>query len=119
MNPQNTIGRAVERIFEITRQGFDDKILFIRSEDLALYPESTMVQVYQYLELPYYAHDFDNVEQKTVEDDTVYGLSNDLHKIRKKLEPNYSDADKILGKDIREWLYTNYRWYYDKFRYEK
>ena len=119
MNPVNTIGRAVERILEMIRQGYDDKIHFIRSEDLCLYPESTMVQVYQFLELPYFKHDFDNVEQKTKEDDSVYLLSPDLHTIRKKLEPNYSDADIILGKDIREWLHTNYRWYYDKFRYEK
>ena len=119
MNPQNTIGRAVERILEIVRQGYDDKILFIRSEDLTMHPESTMVQVYQFLELPYYQHDFDNVEQKTKEDDAVYGLSSDLHTIRKKLEPNFSDADKVLGRDIRDWLHTNYKWYYDKFRYEK
>lgn len=119
MNPQNTIGRAVERIHEMVRQGYDNKILFVKSEDLTLHPEVTMGRVYEYLELPYFAHDFDNIEQKTQEDDAVYGLSADLHKIRAKLEPNASEAHKILGKDIREWLYNTFRWYYDMFRYEK
>jgi len=119
MNPQNTIGRAVERILEITRQGFDNEILFVKAEDLCLYPETTMVQVYQYLELPYFKHDFDNIVQKTKEDDEVYGLSPDLHIIRQKLEMKPSDADRVLGKDISQWLYTNYQWYYEKFRYTK
>lgn len=119
MNPQNTIGRAVERILEITRQGFDDKILFIRAEDLCLYPDSTMKKVYHYLDLPYFEHDFDNIVQRTTEDDSVYGLTPDLHTIREKLEMKPSDADKVLGKDICQWLYTNYQWYYEKFRYQK
>jgi sulfotransferase len=119
MNPQNTIGRAVERIFEMMRQGYDNEIHFVKAEDLCLYPETTMTQVYQYLELPYFKHDFDNIEQKTQEDDAVYGLTPDLHTIRTKLEMKPSDADKVLGKDVTNWLHTNFKWYYDKFRYQK
>ena len=119
MNPQNTIGRAVERIMEMTRQGYDDKVLFIRAEDLCLYPETTMVKVYDYLGLPYFEHDFDNIVQRTAEDDSVYGLTPDLHTIRQKLEMKPSDADRVLGKDITQWLYTTYQWYYEKFRYQK
>jgi sulfotransferase len=119
MHPKNTIGRAVERIFEITRLGYDDKILFIKSEDLCLYPDTVMTKVYEYLEIPYFQHNFDNIEQVTKEDDSVYGLGNGLHTIRPKLEMKPSDADKVLGKDITKWLYETYNWYYDKFKYEK
>lgn len=119
MHPQNTIGRAVERIFEMNRLGYDDKILFVKAEDLCLYPDSEMIRIYQYLDVPYFKHDFDNIEQITTEDDSIYGLSKDLHQIRPSLNMKPSDADAILGKDITKWLHENYKWYYDKFNYQK
>ena len=119
MNPQNTIGRAAERIFEMIRLGYDDKILFVKVEDLCLYPNQEMTRIYDYLEIPFFEHDFDNIKQVTQEDDDVYGLSKDLHIVRPKLQLNPSDADKVLGKDITNWLYDSYKWYYEKFRYTK
>ncbi len=117
--PTNTIGRALERIFGMIREGYDDKILFIKAEDLALYPDATMARVYDYLEIPYFEHNFNEIAQVTSEDDSVFGLGDGLHTIRPKLEMKPSDADVILGKDICNWLFENYRWYYDKFGYKK
>jgi sulfotransferase len=117
MHPTNTIGRAVERMFEIMRLGYDDKILFIKYEDLCLYPERVMREVYQYLEIPHYEHDFENIEQITKEDDSVYGLTNDLHTIRPKLELNNPDYHDVLGKDVCAWLYNTYKWYFERFGY--
>ena len=119
MHPTNTIGRAVERIFEMIRLGYDDKILFIKYEDLCLYPDIEMRKVYEYLEIPYFQHDFENIPQTIIEDDSVFGLSSDLHKIRPKLEINYSDANNILGRDIVKWINENYKWYNEKFGYTK
>ena len=119
MSPENTIGRAIERLFEITRLGYDDKIHFVKYEDLCTYPETTMKLLYDYLKIPYYAHDFDNVPQTIKEDDTVFGLTNDLHTIRPKLQMKLSDADKVLGKDICQSLYDSFPWYYRKFNYQK
>lgn len=118
-NPQNTIGRGLERLQEIVKQGYDDKILFIKYEDLCLRPEAEMLRVYQYLGLPYYEHDFDNIQQITQEDDDVYGLGDGLHKIRQKLQMKPSDARAVLGKDICEWVYTTYNWFYQRFNYKK
>lgn len=118
-NPQNTIGRAIERLFEINRLGYDDKILFIKYEDLCLYPKQQMIRVYEYLGIEYFDHDFDEVKQITAEDDKVFGLVNDLHTIRPKLEMRPSDAKQILGADVCDWIYNTYRWYYDKFGYKK
>ena len=119
MNPTNTIGRATERIFEIMRQGYDNEILFVRAEDLCLRPQEEMKRIYEYLEVPYFEHDFDKIEQITQEDDDVYGLTKDLHIIRPKLELNPSDAKKVLGIDICNWIYDNFRWYFDRFNYNK
>jgi sulfotransferase len=119
MSPTNTIGRATERIFEMIRLGYDSKVLFVKMEDLNLYPDTEMNRIYEYLEIPHFQHDFDNIEQITTEDDEVYGLSKDLHSIRPKLDLKPSDADSVLGKDISDWLYNTYKWYYDKFNYKK
>ena len=119
MHPKNTIGRAVERILEIIRLGYDDKILFVKSEDLCLRPENEMRRVYEYLELPHFEHNFDNIRQVTKEDDEIYGLGIGLHTIRPKLEMKPSDAKSILGADICDYLYKTYTWYYDKFGYKK
>jgi sulfotransferase len=112
------VGLAIERLQEIFRQGINTKMLFIRYEDLCLYPEKTMASVYSYLGIPNFEHDFDNIEQVTKEDDEVYGIYGD-HKIRTKLELTPSTAKNVLGSDVTQWIYDTYKWYFDVFRYTK
>jgi sulfotransferase len=112
------VGLAFERLSEIFRMGLDSKMLFVRFEDLCLYPDTEMIRIYEYLGIPHYKHDFDNIEQVTKEDDEVYGAFGD-HVIRTKLEPVPSKAKQLLGKDVTDWIYTNYKWFFDTFRYSK
>jgi sulfotransferase len=91
-------------------------MLFIKYEDLAKNPEPEMRKIYQYFDLPYFSHDFDNIEQITQEDDSVYGIYGD-HKIRKKLEPLRSDYKEVLGQEACNWIKNKYRWFYDEFKY--
>jgi sulfotransferase len=119
MHDNHPCGKAVNRIFEMTRLGYDDKILFVKAENLCLHPKTEMIRIYEYLEIPYFEHDFENIEQTTIEDDEVYGIGQGLHTIRPKLEMKPSDAKAVLGADICDWLYNTYKWYYDKFGYKK
>jgi len=112
------VGMAIERLSEMIRLGIDKHILFVKYEDLCMYPEREMTKIYNYLELPYFEHDFDNIEQVTKEDDEVYGVFGD-HTIRQKLEPMQSQAKTILGKDVCEWIFNNYAWFYQYFGYKK
>ena len=112
------VGMAIERLSEIFRMGLDKHMHFVKFEDLCLYPEKEMQRVYQYLELPNYNHDFDNIQQVTKEDDEVYGIFGD-HKIRTKLEPVRSKSKELLGRDVADWIYNNYQWFYEQFRYSK
>jgi sulfotransferase len=96
----------------------DTQMLFIKYEDLCLYPDAEMTKIYKFLELPYFEHDFDNIEQVTKEDDEVYGVFGD-HVIRQKLEPLQSQAKAILGKDVCDWIFNNYSWFYQYFGYKK
>ena len=111
------VGMALERLSEIFRMGLDKKIHFVKFEDLCLYPEDTMKGVYRYLGIPEYEHDFDNIEQVTKEDDSVYGAFGD-HVIRQKLEVVPSKAKDVLGKDVVDWIWNNYGWYNQAFNYK-
>jgi sulfotransferase len=112
------VGMAIERLYEIIRYGNDKKILFIKYEDLCLYPDSTMIKIYQYLDIPYFKHDFDNIEQVTKEDDEVYGAFGD-HVIRKQLKLTPSKAKALLGKEVCDWIFNNYEWFFKYFSYSK
>ena len=112
------VGLAIERLQEIMRQGLDKNMLFVKFEDLCLYPETELNRIYQFLELPHYTHDFDNIEQITVEDDEVYGVFGD-HTIKQKLELPHSQAKKVLGTDVTNWIWDNYQWFFNRFNYKK
>lgn len=112
------VGMAIERLSEIFRTGIDTKMLFIKFEDLCLYPDVQMRLLYNYLDIPFFNHDFDNIVQVTKEDDEVYGVFGD-HVIRTKLEPVRSKAKELLGRDVTDWIFENYRWFFEKFRYSK
>jgi sulfotransferase len=112
------VGMAIERLQEIIRIGNDAKICFIKYEDLCLYPDSTMTKIYQYLGIPHFKHDFDNIEQVTKEDDEIYGAFGD-HTIRKQLKLTPSKAKSLLTADVCNWIYTNYEWFFKYFRYSK
>lgn len=112
------LGLAIERLTEILRLGLTEKIHFVKYEDLCLYPEVTLRELYEYLELPYFKHDIENIAQVTKEDDEIYGVLGD-YKTRNKLEYHRSNANQILGKDITKWIWENYSWYYQQFRYTK
>jgi sulfotransferase len=111
------IGLAIERLAEAIRQGVDKKMLFIRYEDLCLYPEQQMKRVYDYLEIPHFQNDFNQIPQTTMEDDEVYGIAG-LHTIRPSLEMKPCDARQVLGPDVYDWIMNNYKWYNEYFSYK-
>jgi sulfotransferase len=111
------LGLALERLNQVFLEEINKDILFIRAEDLTNNPDREMKKIYDYLELDYFQHDFENIEQRIKEDDAVYGLSLDLHTIRKKLEPVSPDYNNILGKPVCQWIDTNLNWYQKTFGY--
>jgi sulfotransferase len=92
-------GLAYNRLKDALAKGQDDRLLFVEFEDLTFNPKATLDRVYDFLELKPYAHDFNNVEQYTTEDDFIHGYP-DLHKIRRKVEPIKDDSAQILGASL-------------------
>jgi len=110
------VGLAIERIYQMIREGIDQKILFIKFEDFCSNPKQEMIKIYNFFELPYYEHDFNNVEQLTQEDDSIYGIYGD-HKIKKEIKPLKDDYVDVLGLLTSNRIKENYKWFYDKFNY--
>ena len=98
------VGLSLQRMYQMGLEGIGQHCLFVRFEDLTTNPKDVMNKIYNYLELPVYEHDFTNVEQTTIEDDAVYGLSGDLHSIRKKVKYVEPDFNKILGENVCEMI---------------
>lgn len=110
------IGMSIERLYQIIKEGVNEKILFVRYEDLLRQPNDEMLRIYQYLGLPYFQHDFNDIKQITVEDDSVYGIYGD-HTIKSELQPNKPTSNEVLGPNICNWITNSYRWFYEEFNY--
>jgi sulfotransferase len=110
------VGPTIEWLQDAFQQGYDDKILFIRYEDFTRNPDMEMKKIYNYLELPYFKHDFDNVEQLTFENDVIHGIFGD-HEIKPKIQPIVDDYLDILGANNCETIRNHYNWFFTKFGY--
>jgi len=111
------VGLSFERIYEIIKNGTDKHIHFIKYETFTRQPEKEMRKLYKYFELPYFKHDFDNIQQLTYENDVMHGIFGD-HQIKTgKIIPSKSEAKEILGNHGANWVKEQYGWFYDYFKY--
>lgn len=110
------VGLAFQRLYDIIQKGNDKKMLFVKFEHLTSNPQAELNRIYNYLGVESYAHDFSNVQQITVEDDSVYGQFGD-HKIKTKVEPPAEDYNEVLGQQLSDNIKQSYQWFYDHFNY--
>lgn len=96
LQPSQPTGLAYNRVVDAINRGYTDRLFFVDFDDLTRNPEETLHKIYTFLGEPVFKHNFENVQQVTVEDDTVHGIR-DLHKIRNKVMPVESDWVKIIG----------------------
>lgn len=75
-----------------------EQILIVEYDDLSENPEKELKRIYDFIEQPYFDHDFGNIINKTPENDDVYGIK-DFHTVRKKLQKSPNNSLDILGKD--------------------
>jgi len=80
-----------------------EMIYFVEYDNLCREPEKEMKTIYEFLEKPYYSHDFENVEYSNENFDRLCNLK-DMHTVRKKVE--YKEQQKILPPEIWE-RYSN------------
>lgn len=105
-NQNQPVGLAYNRVKDAISRGYKDKLLFVEFDELTSQPFQTLQKVYSYLELPYFQHNFNNVEQYTKEDDEGVHRIPNLHSIRPTVNPVSHCSEKVLGKFLTD-KYTN------------
>jgi sulfotransferase len=89
-----------------------ENIYFCRYEDLIKNPKEELDKIYEFLDLPKFEHDFNNIEQKPYNDNPYQPWGD--HKIKNKIE--YQDPKyDFLDKETENFILKNYRWFYEIF----
>jgi sulfotransferase len=107
------LGTSLEHIKDV--KNFHQDVLFIRYEDFCTNPLPEMAKIYNYLEIPFYLHDFTNVEQVTQHNDILHFAN---HDVDSKVEQKQSRAIDVLGEEICNQIYNQYNWYFKLFNYD-
>ena len=96
---EGEVGSAYAILKDAFLRGYGDRFLLIDYDYLTHNPKYVMDRVWEFLDIPKIEHDFNNIVNKTPEDDTVYNYV-DLHTIKNSIIPSNSRANEILGEDI-------------------
>lgn len=91
------LGQSYFGIRQALMEGRQRQLHFIEYDDITNNPEETMRKVYEFLEEPYFEHDFSNLVNLHQENDAqVYGVS-DMHMVRKELKKESLSPADILS----------------------
>ena len=117
LEPQSKpVGDTLVRLKESIERGFGQQMLFVKFEKLCQNPKKQMQRIHDYLEIPHYDYDFNNIQQVTIEDDKFHGKYGD-HKIKPQILPQESQAKEILGQSVLNEIYNKNEWYFKYFNY--
>ena len=97
---QEIFEREVIKYHTFLQEGYalnPEIIYFIEYENLCKEPEKTMREVYEFLEKPYYPHNFENIEYSNENFDKACNLK-DLHTVKKRVE--YKPPRCVLPSEI-------------------
>ncbi len=97
MDSSRTLGFAYMALKQALSSNESDMILLVEYEDLAKNPEKVMKKVYEFIDEPYFEHDYSNVSYTNEEFDNDVVLNN-LHTTRKVV--SLKDRPTILPKDL-------------------
>lgn len=76
-----------------------DYFHFIEYEDLINNTELEINKVYDFLEIPKYHHDYNNIENNIKEDDKIYGLSG-MHDVRPTISKRKINKEHVLSEYV-------------------
>lgn len=94
-----TVGVSITALKEAFYGDYSDKLLLIDYDLLTQFPEKTIRLLYEFLELDYFNHDFENLEYSSDEFDYTLGVKG-LHTVQRKVE--YKTRRSILPPDLFE-----------------
>ena len=97
LDPQQPLGFAIRAIKDAELRGH--KMFTVNYDNLIKFPEATLLSIYTYLQIPYFKHDFNNIEQIIYENDEIHRMTG-LHDIKSTISRG-SSWQEILGDDYQ------------------
>jgi len=104
---------SLRELIEIPKK-YNSNILITRHEDLIEDPNYFMQTLYDFLDLPYFQHDFENIEQDNNYYDNVY-MPYGNHKIHNCLAKSIEQKFEYIRPDLLEQITKGYSWYFKNF----
>ena len=111
------IGLALTRTLDCFQRDVAKHMLFVRYEDLCATPEDAMRRIYEYIEEPYFEHNFKDIHKEITEDDSHFGVygQHTVHPVLRPVAP--SDWRDVLPAPIAANIRATAPWYHDAFGY--
>lgn len=82
LSKQNFLGMSIELLRELIYSGYSDRLYVIGYDNLLNNPKQVFENLYKFLEMDHFEHDFNNIKQHTNESDLFHGyIPGALHSI--------------------------------------
>ena len=102
MNKDGAVAKELEAIKNA--YNYPEMCHFIKYDDLVQNPEEEINKVYTFLNIPYYPHQFTNLQQININgmsyNDTIVG--NNMHKIKTEIKKEYNPYIEKIPQRIKE-----------------
>jgi len=100
MRPFGQIDKLLISINEIIKSENKKNICLIKYNEIINAPQKTMNNIYEFLELPNYNHNFNNIKKIEQDNDEGLGHPVNLHKIRPQLKKISKDPKEVLSEYV-------------------
>lgn len=107
MRPFGIIDTALLSFNEIKKEENKNIFHLIDYNELVSNPNDVFQNLYNFLELDYYQHDFNTIEKTELDFDEILGYPQELHKVKIKLEKTAKEPKNVLSEYIVE-KYKNF-----------
>lgn len=95
----NMVKDCMEGSYQIRKEA-SDQIIIVKYDELIEDATYTLKRIGNFLELPEYTYDFNNIINDTIDDDAVAWGFDGLHTIRPSLEKVSKDPRIVLGEEL-------------------
>jgi len=104
-------------LYNIINSNLYSNLHIIKFEQFILEPENEIRKIYDYLEVPYFKHNFNKIEQITEENDNFHVFGD--HIINSKLDLPLEKHSNIIPNHISDQIYKDFEWYFTTFNYQR
>lgn len=109
MSPGGQIDKILLSINQVINSNNKGMFHIVSYDDIVNKPDDTLTGIYEFLQLPNYKHNFNNIVKLEKDNDEILGQPANLHKIRPKLNKISKKPEDVLSQYVIN-KYANIGW---------